>query len=91
MSNLLGSNLIKGVFDLGALRSVATPFWSPVRFASKKSTGGNRNKSQAKGKHTGIKRHDGQFVFAGDRLVSRQMRLGFHPGQMCQWRGYICT
>ncbi len=54
--------------------------WNQVRFASKKATGGNRNKKQAPGNHHGIKKNDGVYVFPGEVLVFKQSRLWFHPG-----------
>jgi len=61
--------------------AVVTPSsLTPVRFASKKATGGNRNKKQAPGQNRGVKKYDGQYVFPGDCLVARQPKFWFHPG-----------
>lgn len=47
--------------------------------ASKKGVGSSRNGRDSKAKRLGTKRHDGQFVLAGNILV-RQRGTKIHPG-----------
>lgn len=48
-------------------------------FAQKKGVGSSRNGRDSEAKRLGIKRHDGQFVTAGNILV-RQRGTKIHPG-----------
>jgi len=75
-----GSNLLKSILDLATCRPAISSSWTPVRFASKKSTGGNRNSKQGRGNNPGIKKQDGKYVYPGDVLLRRQQKLWFHPG-----------
>lgn len=48
-------------------------------FARKKGVGSSRNGRDSKPKMLGVKRHDGQFVIAGNIIV-RQRGTRVHPG-----------
>lgn len=48
-------------------------------FAHKKGVGSSRNGRDSEAKRLGVKRHDGQFVTAGNILV-RQRGTKIHPG-----------
>lgn len=48
-------------------------------FAQKKGVGSSRNGRDSEAKRLGIKRHDGQYVSAGNILV-RQRGTKIHPG-----------
>lgn len=48
-------------------------------FAQKKGVGSSRNGRDSEAKRLGIKRHDGQYVAAGNILV-RQRGTKIHPG-----------
>jgi len=48
-------------------------------FAHKKGVGSSRNGRDSEAKRLGLKRHDGQFVTAGNILV-RQRGTRIHPG-----------
>ena len=48
-------------------------------FAHKKGVGSSRNGRDSEAKRLGVKRHDGQFVAAGNILV-RQRGTRIHPG-----------
>ena len=48
-------------------------------FAKKKGVGSSRNGRDSEAKRLGVKRHDGQFVAAGNILV-RQRGTRIHPG-----------
>lgn len=48
-------------------------------FASKKGVGSSRNGRDSNAQRLGVKRHDGQFVLAGNILV-RQKGTKVHPG-----------
>ncbi|HHY61068.1 MAG TPA: 50S ribosomal protein L27 [Clostridia bacterium] len=48
-------------------------------FAHKKGVGSSRNGRDSESKRLGLKRHDGQFVLAGNILV-RQRGTKIHPG-----------
>lgn len=48
-------------------------------FASKKGVGSSKNGRDSESKRLGVKRHDGQFVLAGNILV-RQRGTKIHPG-----------
>ncbi len=48
-------------------------------FAHKKGMGSSRNGRDSKPKMLGVKRHDGQFVVAGNIIV-RQRGTKIHPG-----------
>lgn len=48
-------------------------------FAHKKGVGSSRNGRDSEAKRLGVKRHDGQFVLAGNILV-RQRGTKIHPG-----------
>lgn len=48
-------------------------------FAHKKGMGSTRNGRDSAAQRLGVKRHDGQFVKAGNILV-RQRGTKFHPG-----------
>ena len=47
--------------------------------AHKKGQGSTRNGRDSNPQYRGVKRHDGQFVTAGNILV-RQLGTRFHPG-----------
>ena len=49
-------------------------------FAHKKGVGSTRNGRDSESKRLGVKRADGQFVFAGNILV-RQRGTHIHPGE----------
>ncbi|NLL17905.1 MAG: 50S ribosomal protein L27 [Clostridia bacterium] len=49
-------------------------------FATKKGVGSSRNGRDSEAKRLGIKRHDGQYVAAGNILV-RQRGTKIHPGE----------
>lgn len=49
-------------------------------FATKKGVGSSRNGRDSESKRLGVKRHDGQFVAAGNILV-RQRGTKIHPGE----------
>ncbi|MDN5347285.1 MAG: large subunit ribosomal protein [Clostridia bacterium] len=49
-------------------------------FAHKKGVGSSRNGRDSEAKRLGVKRHDGQFVRAGNILV-RQRGTKIHPGK----------
>ncbi|MCL5284347.1 MAG: 50S ribosomal protein L27 [Nitrospirae bacterium] len=48
--------------------------------AHKKGVGSTRNGRDSESKRLGVKRHDGQFVLAGNILV-RQRGTQFYPGE----------
>lgn len=48
-------------------------------FASKKGVGSSRNGRDSNSQRLGVKRHDGQFVLAGNIIV-RQRGTKIHPG-----------
>ncbi|MDW7673891.1 MAG: 50S ribosomal protein L27 [Bacillota bacterium] len=48
-------------------------------FAQKKGVGSSKNGRDSEAKRLGVKRHDGQFVTAGNILV-RQRGTKIHPG-----------
>jgi large subunit ribosomal protein L27 len=48
-------------------------------FASKKGVGSSKNGRDSEAKRLGVKRHDGQFVLAGNIIV-RQRGTKIHPG-----------
>lgn len=48
-------------------------------FAHKKGVGSSRNGRDSNAQRLGVKRHDGQFVLAGNILV-RQRGTKIHPG-----------
>ncbi len=48
--------------------------------AHKKGQGSSRNGRDSNAQFRGVKRHDGNFVTAGNILV-RQLGTKFHPGQ----------
>jgi large subunit ribosomal protein L27 len=48
--------------------------------AHKKGQGSSRNGRDSNAQYRGVKRHDGNFVVAGNILV-RQLGTKFHPGQ----------
>jgi large subunit ribosomal protein L27 len=48
-------------------------------FAQKKGVGSSKNGRDSEAKRLGVKRHDGQFVLAGNILV-RQRGTKIHPG-----------
>ena len=48
--------------------------------AHKKGQGSTRNGRDSNPQYRGVKRHDGQFVRAGNILV-RQLATKFHPGK----------
>lgn len=48
--------------------------------AHKKGQGSTRNGRDSNPKYRGVKRHDGQFVLAGNILV-RQVGTKVHPGE----------
>ncbi|NPV27191.1 MAG: 50S ribosomal protein L27 [Firmicutes bacterium] len=48
-------------------------------FAHKKGVGSSRNGRDSEAKRLGVKRHDGQYVTAGNILV-RQRGTKIHPG-----------
>lgn len=48
-------------------------------FASKKGVGSSRNGRDSESKRLGVKKHDGQFVLAGNIIV-RQRGTKIHPG-----------
>lgn len=48
-------------------------------FAHKKGVGSSRNGRDSEAQRLGVKRHDGQFVLAGNILV-RQRGTKIHPG-----------
>lgn len=48
--------------------------------AHKKGQGSTRNGRDSNAQRRGVKRHDGQFVLAGNILV-RQVGTKFHPGR----------
>ncbi|HDH97460.1 MAG TPA: 50S ribosomal protein L27 [Proteobacteria bacterium] len=48
--------------------------------AHKKSGGSSRNGRDSAGRADGLKRHDGNFVRAGNIIV-RQLGTRFHPGR----------
>lgn len=48
-------------------------------FAHKKGVGSSRNGRDSNPQYLGVKRHDGQFVLAGNILV-RQRGTKIHPG-----------
>lgn len=48
-------------------------------FASKKGVGSSRNGRDSNAQRLGVKRHDGQFVLAGNIIV-RQRGTKVHPG-----------
>jgi large subunit ribosomal protein L27 len=49
-------------------------------FAQKKGVGSSRNGRDSQAKRLGVKRHDGQFVTAGNIIV-RQRGTKIHPGR----------
>ncbi|MGI9950846.1 50S ribosomal protein L27 [Moorellaceae bacterium AZ2] len=49
-------------------------------FAHKKGVGSSRNGRDSESKRLGVKRHDGQFVAAGNIIV-RQRGTKIHPGR----------
>lgn len=49
-------------------------------FAQKKGVGSSKNGRDSEAKRLGVKRHDGQFVSAGNILV-RQRGTKLHPGR----------
>jgi len=49
-------------------------------FAQKKGVGSSRNGRDSEAKRLGVKRHDGQFVTAGNIIV-RQRGTKIHPGR----------
>ncbi|WP_366017828.1 50S ribosomal protein L27 [Thermanaeromonas sp.] len=49
-------------------------------FAHKKGVGSSRNGRDSESKRLGVKRYDGQFVYAGNILV-RQRGTKIHPGR----------
>ncbi|KJS82046.1 MAG: 50S ribosomal protein L27 [Peptococcaceae bacterium BICA1-8] len=49
-------------------------------FASKKGVGSSKNGRDSQAKRLGVKRHDGQFVLAGNIIV-RQRGTKIHPGE----------
>lgn len=49
-------------------------------FATKKGVGSSRNGRDSESKRLGVKRHDGQYVAAGNILV-RQRGTKIHPGE----------
>ncbi|MFZ5945945.1 MAG: 50S ribosomal protein L27 [Bacillota bacterium] len=49
-------------------------------FASKKGVGSSKNGRDSEAKRLGVKRHDGQFVLAGNIIV-RQRGTKIHPGE----------
>ncbi|GFN22572.1 MAG: 50S ribosomal protein L27 [Thermoanaerobacteraceae bacterium] len=49
-------------------------------FAHKKGVGSSRNGRDSESKRLGVKRHDGQFVTAGNIIV-RQRGTKIHPGR----------
>lgn len=49
-------------------------------FAQKKGVGSTKNGRDSEAKRLGVKRHDGQFVLAGNILV-RQRGTKIHPGE----------
>jgi large subunit ribosomal protein L27 len=48
-------------------------------FASKKGVGSSKNGRDSEAKRLGVKKHDGQFVLAGNIIV-RQRGTKIHPG-----------
>ncbi len=48
--------------------------------AHKKGQGSSRNGRDSNAQYRGVKRHDGNFVSAGNILV-RQLGTKFHPGE----------
>lgn len=48
-------------------------------FASKKGVGSSKNGRDSHSKRLGVKKHDGQFVLAGNIIV-RQRGTKIHPG-----------
>jgi large subunit ribosomal protein L27 len=49
-------------------------------FAQKKGVGSSKNGRDSEAKRLGVKRHDGQFVTAGNIIV-RQRGTKIHPGR----------
>ncbi|MGF7186176.1 large subunit ribosomal protein L27 [Desulfitispora alkaliphila] len=49
-------------------------------FAQKKGVGSSKNGRDSEAKRLGVKKHDGQFVAAGNILV-RQRGTKIHPGE----------
>jgi len=48
-------------------------------FASKKGVGSSKNGRDSEAKRLGVKKHDGQYVLAGNIIV-RQRGTKIHPG-----------
>lgn len=57
--------------------------------AHKKGVGSSKNGRDSNPQYLGVKRHDGQFVLAGNILV-RQKGTKFHPGSNVKM-GKDCT
>lgn len=49
-------------------------------FAQKKGVGSSKNGRDSEAKRLGVKRHDGQFVTAGN-IIMRQRGTKIHPGR----------